>query len=229
MLNADLGVGCGSSGGCASNGCSRTPDFCIKRNDTRPSLKIAMTDCDGVVDLTDQNLILEANMWFEAKLKTTITNSSTVLVFADNIGFNQVLVGDIIIMDRPRDPEHMLVTDISESDKSITVQRAYNATVADSWSKGTTLRIFRFMDAPGEIESVFEQVEKVDGNSQEELVDTFLVFNWETSHTSLAGCYFLEFKILMVADSGEISWTKRVPLSEQGFLISVIDSPTPNL
>jgi hypothetical protein len=188
-----------------------------------------MADCDGIVDLTDENLILEANMWFEAKLKSAIDNVSTSFSFADNIGFNQVLVGDIIVTDRPRDPEHMLVTAIDETNKSITVQRSYNATLSSSWPKGTILRIFRFMDAPGEIESVFEQVEKVDGSTEEELVDSFLVFNWESSHTSLAGCYFLEFKILMIAESGDISWTKRVPLSEQGFLISVIDSPTTNV
>ncbi|NBW98826.1 hypothetical protein EBR03_04570, partial [bacterium] len=119
---------------------------------------VAVEDCDGVVDLTDGNLVLEVNMWAKAKLKKSIDTEETNLSFADGIGFNQVMQNDIIIIDRVRGPEHMLVTGFDESNKLIKVQRAYNGTQAQSWNKGDSIRIFRLMDAPAEIESVFEDV-----------------------------------------------------------------------
>lgn len=229
MLNADLGVGCSSSGGCNSaNGCSKTPDFCIKRNDTRPSFRISVSDCDGVVDLTDENLVLEASMWFETKLKNNIENSATVIQFADNIGFDQILIGDVIIVSRPRNPERMLVTAIDESAKSVTVQRGYSSSSAQVWPKGTSLKIFRFLDAPADIESVFDDVTQLDGSVQNELVETFMVFNWQNNHTSLSGCYFFEFKLIMISNSSDVLWTKRTPMNDNGFLINIIDSSTPN-
>ena len=88
MLNAEIGVGCGGSAdGCGgSGGCSETPDFCIKRHDTRPAFRVSVSDCDGVLDLTDENLALEASMWFDTKIKSAINQSATVISFADNIG-----------------------------------------------------------------------------------------------------------------------------------------------
>jgi hypothetical protein len=231
MLNADLGVGCNSNsnGGCANqNGCPRVPDFCIKRNDTKPSLRISVSDCDGASDLTGEGLVLEASMWFEAKLKRAITNSETIISFADNMGFDQISIDDIIIVNKPRSPEQMVVIDINESDKTISVRRSHASTSASSLAKGTALRIFKFIDEPAEIESVFEDIIQTDGGSQNELVETFMVFNWKDGHTNLAGCYWLEFKLIMLSDSNDILWTKRTPLSDYGFLISVIDSSTPN-
>lgn len=235
MLNVDLGVGCNSNGGCDNNasGCFRTPDLCIKRNDTKPSFKISISDCDGVVDLTDNNLVLEANMWFEAKLKNNIDNSATNLSFADNVGFDQVDVGDVVIASSPRNLERMLVTAVNESNKSITVQRAYSSTpsipsMSKAWLKGANLKIFKIIDQPAQIESVFEDVTQVDGSVQNELVETFMVFNWQQNHTNLAGCYFFEFKLIMISDSGDVVWIKRTPMNENGFLINIIDSSTPN-
>jgi len=226
MYNADLGVGCNSSSdGCQSGGCSKTPDLCMKRHDTRPSLKISMEDCDGVVDLTDENLVLEASMWFDAKIKSAIDESSEVISFADGVGFDQVLVGDVIVMDRVRSPERMLVAGIDESSKLISVERAYDGTSASSWPKGNALRAFRFMDASAAIESVYEDVTQVDGTTANELTETFLVFDWYANHTSMPGCYWLEFKLIMMSGQ-EVEWVKRLPLSSDGFLVSILDSPT---
>jgi hypothetical protein len=227
MYNAELGVGCNSNqSNCNnSNGCSGTPDLCIKRHDGKPHFKVSVSDCDGVVDLTDENLVLEASMWFDAKLKADILVSGTSLSFADNVGFNSVLVGDVISTSRPRSPERMLVTSINESAKSVTVQRGYDGTSAYAWSKGEPLKIFRFRDAPAEIESVFEETTSLDGTTTTGLADTFLVFKWSGNHTSLPGCYWLEFKLIMMS-GGSVEWTKRFPLASDGFLISVIDSPT---
>lgn len=231
MLNAEIGVGCGSTtGSCGNDGtCAETPDICIKRHDTRPSFRVAVSDCDGAIDLTDENLALEASMWFESKLKSQINDSANVIFFADNIGFNQVLVGDVIVMDRARNPEKMLVTGIDEVAKSVVVERAHGDTTASPWPKGNSLKVFRFTDAPAEIESVFSDVAQIDGVVSNELVDTFLVFNWSGNQTALSGCYRMEFKLAMISPStGELEWTKRFPLNSHGFVINVVDSATTN-
>ena len=225
MLNFQVGVGCGqNSSGCQGSDCGSPPDFCIKRGDTRPSLKVSVEDCDGVVDLTDENLVLEASMWFKAKLKSALSPSETVLSFADNLGFDQVNVGDVILTDRPRSPERMLVTGINESAKTLTVERGHSSTDAQAWGRGSALRIFRIVDHPAQIESVFEQVESLDGTVSEELVDTFMVLDWQPEHTSLPGCYWIEFRLTMM-DGTSIAWTKKMPLSSEGYLVRVVDSP----
>ena len=47
MYNAELGVGCNSAqSNCQnSNGCSGTPDLCIKRHDGKPHFKVSVSDC----------------------------------------------------------------------------------------------------------------------------------------------------------------------------------------
>lgn len=230
MLNFESGVGCSASPSCDQNkNCPRNPDFCIKKNDTQPSFRVAITDCDGVVDLTDENLVLEASMWVNSKLKINMADSDTALSFADNIGFDQVNVGDIILVNRPRNPEKMLIVSIDEINKSLSVDRGYEGTVAQDWNKGTELKVFKFINAPAQIESVFSDIVSVDGSTVNELTDTFFVFNWTLPQTSLPGCFWLEFKLLKMNFSGSsstsgIEWVKSFPLSE-GFLINVLDSP----
>lgn len=227
MLNANVGVGCGSGPvGCGNSGeCPFPPDFCIKRHDTRPDFRISMSDCDGPVDLSDDGIVVEASMWFDAKLKSSITSSSDQIMFADGIGFDAVRVGDVIATARARSPERMIVTAINESDRSMAVARGQDGTTAQAWDKGIGLRVFRFRDQPAMVESVSEDVESVDGTVSEELSDTLLVFKWDGAHTSMPGCYWLEFKILKVVPGG-VDWVKRVPLDRDGFMINVIDSPT---
>jgi hypothetical protein len=228
MHNFETGVGCNRvGGGCYGKGCDSPPDFCIKRGDSKPTFRVLVEDCDGAVDLTDENLVLEASMWFRTKLKHVLNASSSELSFADNVGFDQIAVGDVILTDRPRNPEKMLVLSINESAKTLGVERAYDSTTAETWAKGTSLRVFRFQDEPAEIQSFFEDIEGLDGNSSEELTDTFMVFNWNSSHTSLPGCYWLEFKLIMMEGSS-IAWTKKTPLSREGFLINIADSPSAN-
>lgn len=229
MLNSDIGVGCGSSAaGCSNSGsCPAPPDFCIKRHDTRPAFSVAMSDCDGPVDLTEEGMVLEASMWFDAKLKSSITGSSDEIRFADDVGFDSVMEGDVIVTSRSRSPERMLVTSIDESARTMQVTRGHAGTTAQSWDKGTGLRVFRFVDQPAGIESVIDNVESVDGTSSEQLTDTLLTFNWTGEHTSMPGCYWFEFKILkMSPDASTVEWVKRVPLAADGFMINIVDSPT---
>lgn len=123
--------------GCPPNVC---PDFVIRRHDTKPSFKVAVEDCDGPLDL--QGLVVEVNMWALAKLKTALAVDDTYFRLADDIGFEQVMMGDIIIMERARNPEYMLVTGFDETNNLIRVERAYHGTTASNWKKGTLMGFF---------------------------------------------------------------------------------------
>jgi hypothetical protein len=231
MLNSEFGVGCGSSGpNCKNSGdCANPPDLCIKRHDTRPHLKIAMSDCDGPIDLSEEGLVVEASMWFDAKLKADIQSSASQIRFADDIGFESVSVGDVVSTSKSRTPEMMLVTAVDEASKTLTVSRGHSGTVSRPWNKGTELAVFRFRDEPAKIESVFEESEAIDGSVSENLAETLLVFEWAQAHTSFPGCYWLEFKILKMtpsSSSDSVDWIKRIPLSSPGFTIRIVDSPT---
>lgn len=227
MLNADVGVGCGSNSGCGGAGaCPSTPDFCIKRHDTKPAFRISMSDCDGPVDLTAEGVVLEASMWFGAKLKSAIAADAEDIRFADDLGFESVKVGDVVVASHARSPEKMLVSSIDETAHTVQVVRGHAGTAPRAWPKGSPLNVFRFSDEPAIVESVVETVEKVEGNSSEELTDTLLVFEWSSDHTSMPGCYWFEFKIVKLSDSSEVEWVKRVPLAPEGFLVNIVDSPT---
>ncbi len=147
VKGAQTGAPCGScetqgSSGCVDKfGCppDMCPDFVIKRHDTKPPFRVSVEDCDGALDLTDDTLVLEINMWARGKLKAAITNTDTFFALADNIGFCQAMVGDIIVMERVRSPEHMLVTGFDENNKLIRVQRGYNGTSAVAWLNSASI------------------------------------------------------------------------------------------
>ncbi len=226
MLNVDLGVGCSSGDYCGN---SKSVDFCIKRHDTRPSLRISVSDCDGAIDLTDENLFLEASMWFEAKLKSKLDVGASTISLADNTGFDQISIGDVVLLNNVRNPEQLTVLSIDEVTKLIYVSRGQNSTAEQNWQKGSTLKIFRFLRQQAHIESVFEENKNIDETITEELVDTFLVFDWSENQTSLPGYYFIEFRLIKVLENDEIEWEKRFPLEKNGFLINIIDSSTPKI
>lgn len=220
--------------GCPPDVC---PDFIIRRHDTLPSFKVAVEDCDGPLDLEGDDIIAEANMWFKAKLKTAIDTEETSLSFADNIGFYQVLPNDVIIMDRVRSPEYMLVVSVDEEAKTIDVQRGYNDTTVSSWIKGNSMRIFRFINNPAAIEMVKEDVTGPDGITETDvLTDTFLVYEWTSLDTCTPGCYYMEFKVFKQLVSiipiipsvtpcdSNFEWVRRFPISAEGFLIKIVDS-----
>ena len=187
---------CVSKDGCPTNVC---PDFVIRRHDTRPPLKVAVEDCEGAMDL--QGLVIEVNMWALGKLKCAITDSETYFPLADNIGFNQIMMGDIIVMDRVRLPERMLVTGFDEANSLVRVQRGYHGTTPSAWKKGDKLRIFRVLNAPAETELSFEDTTEVDGTvTKDVLQEASLIYEWQPEDTCLPGCYWLEFKILKMID-----------------------------
>lgn len=228
MHNANVGVGCGSvQASCGGSGdCPSPPDICLKRHDTNPPFRVSMSGCDGPVDLTDGDYVIEASMWFDAKLKASVESSTASIAFADGVGFDSVAVGDVVVTSKSRNPEKMLVTGVDESARTVQVSRGHAGTAAQGWDKGTPLKVFRFADQPANAESVMDTIEEMDGSSSEVLSDTVLSYVWAPGQTSMPGCYWLEFKILKMADESSVEWVQRIPLSSDGFMIRIVDSPT---
>jgi len=203
-------LGCGSSqNNCpSSDGCPKgvCPHFIIKRHDTKPAFKVSVDTCEGALDLSSEDLAVEVSIWTNSKLKKDIDNSINYFAFADNIGFEQTMVGDIIIMNRARNPEHMLVVAFDEENHLVQVQRGYNGTQATSWKKGTSFRIYRTINSPGEIEILLDDILQIDGSTEEDqIVESFLVYEWAPKDTCLSGCYWIEFKLLMLTQNEEVS------------------------
>jgi hypothetical protein len=240
-------TGCVDQYNCADGSC---PDFLIKRNDTKPEFKVKVEDCDGPIDLTD--LVLEASMWANGKLKVAMSSTDSYLSLADNIGFNQVMIGDVIVVNRPRQNEHMLVTAFDEDNFYIQVQRGYHGTTAQNWKKGQSLKIIKFMNVPSTTLMNLEDVINIDGTTTPDVLnESFLVYNWQATDTCLPGCYFLEFKLMKMAAQVSIStmsvtpsfsnpsmvdyhcglpvnveWIRRFPADSEGYKIKIYDSPT---
>lgn len=217
MACTSTGIGCGSSTvqtcpdeyGCISGKC---PDFTIRRHDTKPVFRVKVEDCDGPLDLTD--LVLEATMWAKGKLKVALDQDDTVLAFADNIGFNQVMQGDVLIMDQARLPEKMLVTGFDEVNRLIHVQRGYHGTPIQNWKRGNSVKIIKFTNASASTEMVYQNVINIDGSTTENvLTESFLVYEWQSEDTCLPGCYYLEFKLMKMLVLG-INMQTTVPSNQ---------------
>lgn len=230
MINAILGTSCQQS--TCINQYSTCPDgvspiLCLKRYETRPSLKVSIEDCEGAMDLSEGDFVLEVNMWFNTKLKHDIDEDQLEISFADNIGFYQVAENDFILIDHPRTPEYLLVKSFNETEKTIQVERSQKGTVAGSWKKGSSLKVFRVMQEDAEVELVYEDVVKEDGSSINELTDTVFVFNWTVNSTMLSGCFWLEYTLAKVnLEDSSIEWTRKFPSNNEGFLIKINESST---
>lgn len=193
--------------GCPPGVC---PDFEIKRHDTQPPYRLSVSDCNGPLDLT--GCIAEVSMWAIGKLKKKITATDTYFALADNIGFFQANVGDVIVMDRIRNPEQMLVTGFDEENHLIQVQRGYNGTTPGTYNRGNAMRIFRILNAVADTKIVTGTVDQVDGPALTDVViDSQLIYNWLANDTCLPGCYWLEFKLLkMITQTSSLAFAPDV-------------------
>jgi len=192
--------------GCPDPSLGICPDFRIKRHDTKPPFEVVVKDCNEPIDLT--NTVVEASMWATAKFKSAVAETDTYFRLADDIGFEQSMVGDIIVIaNQVRAPEQMLVTGFDEENKLIRVQREYNGTKAWPYKKGTPIRIFRFINSVGSTEMTYMDIAQVDGTTEEDvLVESKLIYEWTSQDTCLPGCYYLELKLLkMVLPNGSPS------------------------
>jgi hypothetical protein len=251
--NKFSGEACDKQGKCYGSMPS-CPDFIIKQHDNRPKFCVDITDCDAPVDLND--LVVEASMWCNAKLKININSDTNTISFADNIGFEQINYDTIIQIGNGRLFERMLVKQINDMDNTVTVLRRQLDTGSYSWKKGTSIKLIRFLNnsAVGEME--YQDVEQLDGNVvKDQLVRSTLCYEWKDIDTCMCGKYFFEFKILKVdvtaasnyfsgsnftsvisgsnllpnyhCDNGSlIEWVRRYPNDREGFLIQVLGSPT---
>ncbi len=233
--------GCCPPGG--RNGAGFCYDFETKRYSTKPPFNLDVSDCNGPIDLT--NTVVEVNMWANGRLKTAITTETTEFALADNIGFYQSLSGDIILVDRIRSPEIMLVVDHDEDLGLIKVLRGYQGTTPGNYKRGTKLKMFRVLNGMGETETVTENIEKIDGTKENVITESRLIYNWRPSDVCLPGCYHLEFKLLKMlvldvdnpyydptipsvsqCDMGYgVEWVRRYPISGS-FSVRIFDSPT---
>lgn len=238
---------------CPQDACANVcPDFTIKRHDTKPDFKAAVEDCNGPLDLSDELLVLEANMWSDSRLKNAIVEEDDSIKLADGVGFDKVMENDIIIMEHPRSPEIMLVTGFDENEGLIYVQRGYHGSQSLNWKRGSYLKIFRMLNAAAEIEMVYEDVTDVVSGTvtKNQLQATYLVYKWEPNDTCVSGCFMLEFKLMKmqqedvgifmrrsstpstpsnisICDMGiGVEWVRRFPPTREGFVIQVPDSPT---
>lgn len=203
--------------GCVEGLC---PDFLIRRYDTKPDYRVLIEDCNGPMDLTD--LILEATMWANSKLKSGISSTDLSISLADNIGFNQISVGDVLTFNRVRNPEKVIVTSFDETNKLVNIERAYDGTVAQSWDRGTEIKIVKFMNSAAKIEMVYEDITELDGTIKEDVLqESYFVYEWPIGSTDLPGCYYLEFKLIK-----DNEWIRRFPVDKEGFLIKITDTFT---
>lgn len=226
-------------------------DFLIKRHDALPEFKLEVLDCDSPIDLTD--LIAEASMWTNSKLKSNLTIDDTTIKLADNIGFDQILPNTIIQAGLGRNFERMKVVGFDEVNKEIYVERGYKLTTPFPWKKGTNLRLLRFLSAPASTEMTYEDVTNIDGSVlKNQLTHSYLIYKWQPEDTCLAGCFYFEFKLLKMFDMAQafslassmpyptipsvsyygcdwgegVQWVRRFPNDKDGFVIQVYNSPT---
>lgn len=229
-------------------------DFMIKRHDTMPPITVVVQDCDGPLDLT--NVIVEVSMWAKAKIKLPLATTDTYFALADCIGFEQSLVGDVIVVDRARAPEQMLVIGHDEINKLVQVQRGYNGSAISSYPRGQAIRIFRMRNAFGSTFMDKEDIVQIDGTVlKQQLVESRVIYNWQPNDTCLPGCYFLEFKLLnmnphslwlaaapiiptftSVTPSGNgcylgagVLWERRIPVDSEGLIVKIFDDATNEL
>lgn len=231
-----------------------SPDFCIKRHDTKPPFKVKAVDCNGPMDLT--GLVLEASMWAKAKFKKNVLYNDVYFGLQDDIGFNQINQGDLIVVDQVRAPEQMLVTGFDEVNKLILVERGYHGTIARNYPRGTSIKIFRILNAPAITEMDRQDVVQIDGTvTKDVLIESRFVYEWTAQDTCFPGCYYFEFKLIKMlsmplmsltgglpstpisfisytADQlgcglgAGVEWIRRFPVGTEGFLIKIWDSPT---
>lgn len=218
---------CTDKFGCPDASSGICPDFRIKRHDTRPAFEFDVKDCSDPIDLTDT--VVEASMWANAKLKAAITTSDTFFALADNIGFEQSLVGDIIVVtDQARAPEQMLVTGHDESNKLIRVQRGYNGSSVRAYKRGSRIKIFRSLNAVGSTEITLTDILKVDGTTDEDvLTSSKLIYEWAAQDTCLPGCYYLELKLLkMIVEGGTAGLLPSILQLTAPSIVPSFSSPT---
>lgn len=223
------------------------PIYVIKRHSTYPPFKVDVTDCNQEpYDVKD--LVIEAAMWTNAKLKTALTASDIYIKFADNIGYDSVGPNSILHVSNGRDFERMTIVGFDDVNKAIQVNRGACDTVARPWTKGTPIKILRFFNSPASSELFYYDRENIDGTTTKNVLQrSTLIYEWKPEDVCFIGKYYFEFKVLKmnlltnlddfnIISKNDINyhcelgvgveWARRFPNDKEGFVIEVTDSPT---
>lgn len=239
-----------------SCGCSTSiaemPIYVVKQHSTYPPFKVDVTDCNGEpYDLKD--LVVEAAMWTNAKLKTALTITDNLIRFADNIGYDSVGPNSILHISNGRDFERMSIVGFDDVNKVIEVTRGACDTTIRPWAKGSSVKILRFFNAPASSELTYYDRENIDGTTTLNVLQrSTLIYDWQPEDVCFIGKYYFEFKVLKMNllanldayDPATVSitpvsqidyhcelglgveWARRFPNDKEGFVIEVTSSPT---
>ncbi len=199
-------------------------EFLIKRNDTSPSLRYKIFDCDSSpIDLTEDYTI-EASMWSNAKLKKDINTLQQEILFANNTGFETVTVGSNLLLKASNSYETLVVTSVDSYYNTLTVNRAQLGTNALNWKKGTVVKIIKFINSPATKELVNSTSLNMQGEEETTLAESYLVYNWIESDTSLPGDYLFEFKVTKTnPETQVVEWSRKYPAEKEGIFVKTLD------
>ena len=223
------------------------PIYVVKQHSNYPPFKVDVTDCNQEpYDVKD--LVVEAAMWTNAKLKTALTASDIYIKFADNIGYDSVGPNSILHVSNGRDFERMTIVGFDDVNKAIQVNRGACDTVARPWTKGTPIKILRFFNSPASSELVYYDRENIDGTKTKNVLQrSTLIYDWKPEDVCFVGKYYFEFKVLKmnlltnlddfnIISKNDINyhcelgvgveWARRFPNDKEGFVIEVTASPT---
>lgn len=228
------------------------PIYIVKQHSTYPPFKVDVTDCNGeAYDLKD--LVVEAAMWTNAKLKTAIDDTENLIKFADNIGYDSVGPSSILHVSNGRDFERMTIAGFDDVNKVIQVNRGACDTTVRPWAKGSNVKILRFLNSPASSELTYYDRENIDGTITKNVLQrSTLIYEWKPEDVCFIGKYYFEFKVLKMSlftnlnaiDPSTVSitpvndvnyhcelgygveWARRFPNDKEGFVIEVTSSPT---
>ena len=84
-----------------------------------------------------------------------------------------------------------------------------------NWRRGTGLKIIKFSNATATTEMLYQDIINIDGTTTKDvLVDSFLIYDWQSEDTCLPGCYYLEFKLLKMVVSFALAYDSSVPSNQ---------------
>jgi hypothetical protein len=195
-------------------------DYIIKKNDTRPYVKYSMQDCEDI-DLSEDDLFISVNMWANSNIKNKLSETDDYLELKNNYNLETIKVDDYILIKKFGSSEHFQVTSIS--DTKVYIQRGQLNSVAQSWARGSEIKIIKLYEVEAEKEIEYNTTLNIKGEEETVASSQNLLYKWSEGDTSSSGMFFLEFKVSKV-DGEETLWTKKVPSNKEGISIKITNN-----
>ena len=182
--------------------CVNVYDHIIKRGDTVPAFIVPLSASDKE-DLEELALPLGVRvyLWFQSRLSAAISSIDSSISLLDNVGFDCVVVGDLVLfLDGSGGVNELArVTAIDVDNHTLTLSRGIDGGVRDHEAQ-IPLNIFRIYRGVGEIN----------------LREGTLTYYWTTSGTQTAGEYYFEFEVC-----GDGSGQASFPRDKDGYKILI--------